>query len=145
MRGTTVAVANGKVTDHQRAAADTILSAVGNVIWLDDENLLDAVTAVSGSGPAYVFYLAECLAQAGEAAGLGAELAQQLARATVSGAGALLDASDLSAAELRRNVTSPGGTTAAALEVLSAPGDGLQKLMTEAVAAATQRGRDLAK
>ncbi|KWT64192.1 Pyrroline-5-carboxylate reductase [Hyphomicrobium sulfonivorans] len=145
LRGTTVAVPNAKVSDAQRAVADAMLSAVGDVIWLDDEDLLDAVTAVSGSGPAYVFYLAECLARAGEAAGLDAALAQQLARATVSGAGALLDASDLSAADLRRNVTSPGGTTAAALEVLSAPGDGLQKLMTEAVAAATQRGRDLAK
>ena len=108
------------------------------------ESLLDAITAVSGSGPAYVFLLAECLAEAGRAAGLDARLAEELARATVSGSAALLEASDLSAAELRQNVTSPGGTTAAALEILGGE-DGMQKLMTAAVAAATKRGRDLAK
>ena len=113
-------------------------------MWVDDESLLDAITAVSGSGPAYVFLLAECLAEAGRAAGLDAELAEQLARATVVGSAALLEASPLSAAELRRNVTSPGGTTAAALEILGGEA-GLQKLMTAAVAAATKRGRDLAK
>lgn len=143
-RGTTVAVANAHVTPVQRALANDLLSAVGEVLWVDDERLLDPVTAVSGSGPAYVFLLAECLAEAGRAAGLDAKLAERLARSTIAGSGALLEASDLSAAELRRNVTSPGGTTAAALEILGGE-DGLQKLMTAAVAAATKRGRDLAK
>jgi pyrroline-5-carboxylate reductase len=143
-RGITAAVANRNVTPVQRAFADDLLSAVGKVVWVDDESLLDAITAVSGSGPAYVFLLAECLAEAGRAAGLDARLAEELARATVSGSAALLEASDLSAAELRKNVTSPGGTTAAALEILGGE-DGMQKLMTAAVAAATKRGRDLAK
>jgi pyrroline-5-carboxylate reductase len=143
-RGITAAVANRYVTPVQRAFADDLLSAVGKVVWVDDESLLDAITAVSGSGPAYVFLLAECLAEAGRAAGLDAGLAEELARATVSGSAALLEASDLSAAELRKNVTSPGGTTAAALEILGGE-DGMQKLMTAAVAAATKRGRDLAK
>jgi pyrroline-5-carboxylate reductase len=112
---------------------------------VDDEGLIDAVTAVSGSGPAYVFHLAECLAQAGIAAGLQPELAQKLARWTVAGAGELLHRSDLDAAILRRNVTSPGGTTAAALEVLMADPGGLPELMREAVAAAALRSRELAK
>ncbi len=143
-RGMTVAVANSKVTPAQRALADDLLSAVGEVMWVDDEALLDPVTAVSGSGPAYVFLLAECLAEAGRAAGLDAKFAERLARATIAGSAALLEASDLSAEQLRKNVTSPGGTTAAALEILGGD-DGLQKLMTAAVAAATKRGRDLAK
>jgi pyrroline-5-carboxylate reductase len=143
-RGITVAVANKRVTPVQRAFADDLLSAVGEVLWVEDEALLDPVTAVSGSGPAYVFLLAECLAEAGRAAGLDAKLAEQLARATVAGSGALLGQSNLSAEQLRKNVTSPGGTTAAALEVLGGS-DGLQTLMTAAVAAATKRGRDLAK
>lgn len=143
-RGITVAVPNASVTPVQRALADDLLSAVGEVVWVDDESLLDPVTAVSGSGPAYVFYLTECLAEAGRAAGLDAKLAEQLARATVIGSAALLEASELSPADLRRNVTSPGGTTAAALEVLGGE-EGLQKLMTAAVGAATKRGRDLAK
>jgi pyrroline-5-carboxylate reductase len=143
-RGVTVAVANPGVTPAQQALADELMGAVGDVLWVEDEALLDPVTAVSGSGPAYVFLLAECLAEAGRAAGLDAELAEQLARATVAGSAALLEQSDLSAANLRQNVTSPGGTTAAALEVLGGP-EGLQKLMTAAVAAATKRGRELAK
>jgi pyrroline-5-carboxylate reductase len=143
-RGITAAVANRNVTPVQRALADDLLSAVGKVVWVDDESLLDAITAVSGSGPAYVFLLAECLAEAGRAAGLDARLAEELARATVCGSAALLEASDLSAAALRKNVTSPGGTTAAALEILGGE-EGMQKLMTAAVAAATKRGRDLAK
>jgi pyrroline-5-carboxylate reductase len=143
-RGITVAVPNTRVTPVQRALANDLLSAVGEVLWVDDESLLDPVTAVSGSGPAYVFYLTECLAKAGRAAGLDAKLADHLARSTVVGAAALLEASDLSPAELRRNVTSPNGTTAAALEVLGGR-DGLQKLMTAAVEAATKRGRELAK
>ena len=143
-RGITVAVGNAHVTAEQRDACDRLLRAVGEVAWVDDEGLIDAVTAVSGSGPAYVFHLAECLAQAGVAAGLAPELAQKLARWTVAGAGELLHRSDLDAATLRRNVTSPGGTTAAALEVLMAE-DGLPELMRKAVAAAARRSRELAK
>jgi pyrroline-5-carboxylate reductase len=143
-RGVTVAIANAAVSPTQRALADRLLAAGGHVIWVEDEALLDPVTAVSGSGPAYVFLLAECLAEAGRAAGLDAELAERLARQTIIGAAALLDHSEHDAATLRKNVTSPGGTTAAALEVLGGP-DGLKKLLVAAVAAATQRGRELAK
>jgi pyrroline-5-carboxylate reductase len=143
-RGITVAVGNAQVSAAQREICDGLLRAVGEVGWVDDEGLMDAVTAVSGSGPAYVFHLAECLADAGVAAGLAPELARKLARWTVAGAGELLHRSDLDAATLRRNVTSPGGTTAAALEVLMAQG-GLSELMRRAVAAATQRSRELAK
>jgi len=142
-RGITVAVPNGRVTAAQRSLAHSLLAATGAVEWVADETLMDAVTAVSGSGPAYVFLLAESLAHAGEAAGLPAGLAARLARATVAGAGELLHRSPLDAATLRTNVTSPGGTTAAALEVLMAP-DGLDPLMRRAVAAATRRGRELA-
>jgi pyrroline-5-carboxylate reductase len=143
-RGISVAVANACVVPVQRAMASELLGAVGDVVWVEDEALLDPVTAVSGSGPAYVFLLAECLAEAGRAAGLNATLAEHLARATVVGAAALLEQSELPAATLRQNVTSPNGTTAAALEVLGGE-EGLQKLMTAAVAAATKRGRELAK
>ena len=143
-RGVTVAVANAQRHAGAARSRRRLLSAVGEVVWVDDEALLDAVTAVSGSGPAYVFLLAECLAEAGRAAGLDAELAERLARATVTGSAALLEHSDSRSAVLRENVTSPGGTTAAALEILAAR-TGLQKLMTAAVAAATKRGRDLAK
>jgi pyrroline-5-carboxylate reductase len=143
-RGITVAVAAGNVSAAQRAAADALLRAIGAVEWTGDETLMDAVTAVSGSGPAYVFLLAEELARAGVEAGLPAELAAKLARETVAGSGELLHRSDLDAATLRRNVSSPGGTTVAALEVLMAP-DGVQSLLTRAVAAATRRSRELAK
>jgi len=143
-RGITVAVAAKDVVDAQRGAADALLRATGSVEWVDDEGLMDAVTAVSGSGPAYIFLLAEELARAGVAAGLPEVLATKLARETVSGSGELLHRSELSAATLRQNVTSPGGTTAAALEVLMGA-DGLQSLMTRAVAAATRRSRELAK
>jgi pyrroline-5-carboxylate reductase len=143
-RGISVAVANAHVAPLQRETCDRLLRAVGEVAWIDDEGLMDAVTAVSGSGPAYVFHLAECLAEAGIAAGLEPQLAAQLARWTVAGAGELLHRSDLDSATLRRNVTSPGGTTAAALEVLMAEG-GLAELMRKAVAAAAQRSRELAK
>jgi pyrroline-5-carboxylate reductase len=143
-RGITVAVAAKDVVDAQREAADALLRATGSVEWVDDEGLMDAVTAVSGSGPAYIFLLAEELARAGVAAGLPEVLATKLARETVSGSGELLHRSELSAATLRQNVTSPGGTTAAALEVLMGA-DGLQSLMTRAVAAATRRSRELAK
>jgi pyrroline-5-carboxylate reductase len=141
--GITAAVADAKVTPAQRRTADALLSAVGRVEWLSDESLMDAVTAVSGSGPAYVFYLAECLAKAGMEAGLPAELAARLARATIEGAGALLARwPDVSPAELRESVTSPGGTTAAALAILNGEA-GLEKLMTDAVAAAKRRAREL--
>jgi pyrroline-5-carboxylate reductase len=143
-RGITVAVAAKDVSADQRAVADALLRATGSVEWIDDESLMDAVTAVSGSGPAYVFLLAEELARAGVEAGLPAELATKLARETVAGSGELLHRSDLASATLRQNVTSPGGTTAAALEVLMGH-DGLQSLLTRAVAAATRRSRELAK
>ena len=143
-RGITVAVPARNVSAAQRATADALLRAIGSVEWVADEKLMDAVTAVSGSGPAYVFLLAEELARAGVEAGLPAELATRLARETVSGSGELLHRSDLPAATLRQNVTSPGGTTQAALEVLMAD-DGLKPLMTRAVAAATKRSIELAK
>ena len=143
-RGITVAVAAKNVSAAQRAVADALLRATGSVEWVDDESLMDAVTAVSGSGPAYIFLLAEELARAGVEAGLPQELATKLARETVAGSGELLHRSDAPSATLRQNVTSPGGTTAAALEVLMAP-DGMQSLLTRAVAAATRRSRELAK
>ncbi len=143
-RGITVAVAAGNVSAAQRAVADALLRATGAVEWTGDETLMDAVTAVSGSGPAYVFLLAEELARAGVEAGLPPELATKLARETVAGSGELLHRSELDSATLRKNVTSPGGTTAAALEVLMGQ-DGMQELMTRAVAAATKRSRELAK
>jgi pyrroline-5-carboxylate reductase len=143
-RGITVAVAAGNVSAAQRTVADALLRATGAVEWVDDETLMDAVTAVSGSGPAYIFLLAEELARAGVEAGLPAELATRLARETVAGSGELLRRSEASSATLRQNVTSPGGTTAAALEVLMGP-DGMQPLMIRAIAAATRRSRELAK
>ena len=143
-RGITVAVAAKNVSADQRAVTDALLRATGSVEWTTDEALMDAVTAVSGSGPAYVFLLAEELARAGVAAGLPADLATKLARETVSGSGELLHRSDLASSTLRENVTSPGGTTAAALGVLMGP-DGFQSLLTRAVAEATRRSKDLAK
>lgn len=142
-RSITVAVPNKRVDGPARALATDLLAAVGEVEWIADEGLMDAVTAVSGSGPAYVFLLAESLAKAGAAAGLPADLSARLARATVAGSGELLHRSDLDAATLRHNVTSAGGTTAAALEVLTAV-DGLDPLMKKAIAAATRRSRELA-
>lgn len=142
-RGITVCVPGPGVSERQRADATALLEAGGEVAWIDDEGLMDAVTAVSGSGPAYVFLLAECLAAAGIAQGIPPDLAARLARVTVSGAGELMRRSDLDPATLRQNVTSPGGTTAAALSVLMGEG-GVEPLMREAVAAATRRGRELA-
>ena len=142
-RGITVAVPNVRVSGRQRELVHALLAATGAVEWIADEALMDAVTAVSGSGPAYVFLLAESLARAGEKAGLPADLAVRLARATVAGAGELLHRSSIDAAVLRQNVTSPGGTTAAALDVLMAP-DGLDLLMERAIVAATRRSRELA-
>ncbi len=143
-RGITVAVAASNVSDKQRAVADALLRATGAVEWVEDEGLMDAVTAVSGSGPAYVFLLAEELARAGVAAGLPEQLATTLARATVAGSAELLHRSDLPSSTLRQNVTSPGGTTAAALEVLMGE-PGLRNLMIRAIAAATKRSKELAK
>jgi pyrroline-5-carboxylate reductase len=142
-RGITVAVPNARVTGASRDLADVLLSATGPVEWVKNEKWMDAVTAVSGSGPAYVFLLAESLARAGTAVGLPKPLAVRLARATIAGAGELLHRSDLDAASLRENVTSPGGTTAAALKVLMGKG-GLDPLLKKAVAAATRRSRELA-
>lgn len=127
----------------QRRVCEVLMSAVGEVEWIADEALMDAVTAVSGSGPAYVFLLAECLRDAGIAAGLPKDLAAHLAYATLSGAGAMLEEKNAVPEMLRQNVTSPGGTTAAALSVLMADG-GLKPLMERAVAAAAKRSKELA-
>lgn len=143
-RGITVAIAARNVNATQHRVANALLGAIGSVEWMDDESLMDAVTAVSGSGPAYVFLLAEELARAGAEAGLPAELATRLARETVAGSGELLHRSDLPSTKLRQNVTSPGGTTAAALDVLMGA-DGMRSLLTRAVAAATRRSKELAK
>lgn len=142
-RGISVAVANAKVSVRQRKLATDLLAAIGKVEWASDEMQMDAVTALSGSGPAYVFLLAEAMTKAGIAAGLPADLAARLARETIAGSGELLHRSELDAATLRQNVTSPGGTTAAALEVLMGPG-GLDELLIRAIAAAKKRGRELA-
>jgi pyrroline-5-carboxylate reductase len=142
-RGITVAVARGANPQQHKLAGD-LLSATGTVDWIEDESLMDAVTAVSGSGPAYVFLLAEALALAGIEAGLPPELAEKLARETISGSGELLRQTNVDAALLRENVTSPGGTTAAALAILMGQ-NGLVSLMTRAVAAATDRSRQLAQ
>ena len=142
-RGISVLCANERTSAMARETAGKLMSAVGEVAWVEDESLLDPVTAVSGSGPAYIFLLAECLAEAGVAAGLPGDLAQQLARATVAGAGEMLHRTDTPAAALRENVTSPGGTTEAALGALMAD-DGMQPLLTEAIRRATERSRELA-
>lgn len=141
--GMSALYAGEAVGPSQKRVCKVLMSAVGETAWVTEESQMDAVTAVSGSGPAYVFLLAECLAQAGVEAGLPVTLAEQLARKTVSGAGALLEADSISASTLRENVTSPGGTTAAALEILMSEG-GMAELMKRAVAAATQRSKDLA-
>ncbi len=142
-RGITGAFASEKVTAAQREAAHLLLGGVGAVEWVGGENQIDAVTAISGSGPAYLFFLVEALAQAGAELGLPPDLAMRLARATVEGSGELLHRSPEIAAEtLRKNVTSPGGTTQAALDVLMAP-DGLAALMARATAAAARRAGEL--
>lgn len=143
-RGITVCAANTNVSATQKQLCSDLMAAVGGVAWVEDESAMDAVTAVSGSGPAYVFLLAECLEKAATAAGLEPALARQLARATVAGSGELLHRSDLDASVLRQNVTSPGGTTAAALGVLMAEG-GMEELLTKAVLAGEGRSRELAK
>ena len=142
-RGATALAGEAGLSPERQAVTQTLLGAVGHAEWLD-EDMMDAVTAVSGSGPAYVFLLAECLAEAGVAAGLHPEVAARLARATVEGAGALMASRpELTPAQLRGAVTSPGGTTAAALAVLRRPG-GMQPLLTAAVAAAKKRAEELA-
>jgi len=138
-----VLVAAPEVDAAQRKVCDVLMASVGQVNWTDSEAIMDAVTAVSGSGPAYVFLLAEVLAAAGERAGLAPELAHRLARVTVAGAGQMLDQLPEAPSTLRENVTSPGGTTAAALKVLMAE-PGLAALMNEAVAAAARRSKELA-
>lgn len=143
-RGITVAVPNGAVIPAQKALADTLLKATGGVEWVEDEALIDVATAVSGSGPAYVFLLAEALAQAGAAAGMDAAMADRLARATVAGAGELIARTGIEPATLRRNVTSPKGTTAAALDILMDAETGFGPLLTQAVDAAVRRSRELA-
>ena len=142
-RGVTGVAANPGVTEPQRALAQKLLSAVGSVEWVASEDLIDAVTAVSGSGPAYVFLLIEALAAAGMAQGLSESVSMRLARATVAGAGQLAESGPDSPADLRVNVTSPGGTTAAALAVLMDPQHGLPSLIERAVAAAADRSRAL--
>ena len=144
-RGISAICGNDHATDAHLDLAEELLSAVGQVVRLGGEHQMDAVTAVSGSGPAYVFHLIETLAAAGVAEGLPADLALQLARATVAGAGALAEAAPESPAQLRINVTSPGGTTAAALTVLMDEDRGFPALVREAVRKAAERGRELGK
>lgn len=143
-RGITVTFANANTTNAQIKKCNELLKAVGTVVQIENEELMDAITALSGSGPAYVFALTECMANAGVRAGLPIELANRLARETVAGAGELLYRTSESACELRKNVTSPGGTTAAALEILLAKGN-LKELMVRAISSATKRSQELAK
>lgn len=143
-KGITGAVAAEGVSDEDRVLAEALLTAAGEVVWLENEALIDSVTAVSGSGPAYVFHLVEALAAAGEKQGLDRDQSMTLARQTIIGAAALLDAESASAEQLRKNVTSPGGTTQAALDVLMAE-DGLGALMDRAVDAARRRSEELGK
>ena len=142
-RGITAMVANEHVTKSQLALANALLSSTGEVVTVDDEAMIDLVTAVSGSGPAYIFYLTECMAAAGEKIGLPPALAMQLARATVSGSGELMRQSGIDAATLRQNVTSPKGTTYAALQVLMAD-NGMKPLLEKAIKAAADRSKELA-
>jgi pyrroline-5-carboxylate reductase len=142
-RGITAMAPNPNVSEAQRTLASGLLSAMGEVVTVEDERQIDAVTALSGSGPAYVFFLTECMTEAGKKLGLSEDLAARLARATVAGAGELMQRSGLPAATLRQNVTSPKGTTHAALKVLMAE-NGLMKLFEEALKAAEKRSRELA-
>jgi pyrroline-5-carboxylate reductase len=143
-KGITAVIGNDLVTDADKLICDSLLGTVGDVVWLAAENQMDAVTALSGSGPAYVFALAETMTAAGEALGLEPELAAQLARMTVAGAGTMLETLPEDASTLRQNVTSPGGTTAAALDVLLGP-EGLAQLMRSGMTAARDRSRELSK
>jgi len=141
-QGVSVVCANAAATQEQRETCGDLLKAGGAVFWLDDEGLMDAVTAVSGSGPAYVFLLTECMAKAGVSLGLPADLAEELAKLTVAGAGVLMRQSDEPPAQLRQNVTSPNGVTAAALSVLMGE-DGMQELLARALKAAAERSKEL--
>ncbi len=143
-RGITALYASPKCSAADRALAEKLLAALGETVWVKREALIDAATAVSGSGPAYVFLLSEAMTDAAEAQGLPRDVAAKLARATVAGSGALLDADERDASQLRRDVTSPGGTTEAALKVLMAKG-GLAPLMAKAIAAAKKRAEELSK
>lgn len=144
--GATVATANARVSDNDRKNAEKLLSAVGTFFWVEDEALLNPVTALSGSGPAYVFLLIEAMTAAGTKIGLSPDMAEKLARQTVIGSAALAaESADITAATLRQNVTSPGGTTAAALKVLMDEQNGIQPLFDEALAAATKRAEELSK
>lgn len=142
-RGITALIGNADVDEAGMLMAESLMSAVGQTVRLDDEGQMDAVTAVSGSGPAYVFHLIEALAAAAEAEGLPPKMAMKLAKATVAGAGQLAESADEDPAQLRINVTSPGGTTAAALRVLMDPETGFPPLLGRAVAAAAARSREL--
>lgn len=142
-QGITVATAVAGVSAAEKKRCHDLLEAVGQVLWVDDEALMDPVTALSGSGPAYVFLLVEAMAAAGAKLGLAPEMAMQLARATVAGSGELLRQSSEPASQLRVNVTSPGGTTAEALKVLMAP-EGIQPVFDKALAAASRRSKELA-
>jgi|TARA_R110002096_G_scaffold93068_7_gene210020 pyrroline-5-carboxylate reductase len=143
-KGIAAIIGNDLVTEADKAICDSLLGTVGDVVWLAAESQMDAVTALSGSGPAYVFALAETMTAAGEALGLEPDLASRLARMTVAGAGAMLETLPEDASTLRQNVTSPGGTTAAALDVLLGP-DGLAQLMRSGMTAARDRSRELSK
>lgn len=140
--GMTALIANEFVTSEQRSQINDLVSGTGTVAWLDDESQMDAVTAVSGSGPAYIFWLAECLAKAGERQGLSSELAMTLSKATIDGAGSMMGLFDISPSQLRENVTSKGGTTAAALDVLMSD-EGLEPLINAAIEAAAKRSKEL--
>lgn len=144
-RGISAIIGNAHAGPERMDQAEALLSAVGQVVRLENEGQMDAVTGLSGSGPAYVFHLIETMAAAGEAQGLPADLALQLARATVAGAGALAEAAQETPAQLRVNVTSPNGTTQAALEVLMDPGTGFPALLNRAVKAATDRSKELSR
>jgi len=139
--GVTGLFANAQVDAEGRALAESLMAATGRTVWIDDEARMDAVTAVSGSGPAYVFLLAEAMQAAGEAEGLPPEAARVLALQTILGAGRMLTEGDVPAHELRRRVTSPGGTTQAAIEAFEA--GGFRELVADAIHAATERGRQL--
>ncbi|WP_134726170.1 pyrroline-5-carboxylate reductase [Paracoccus luteus] len=142
-QGITALVGNSRAGAAEMDLAESLMATVGRVVRLDDETQMDAVTALSGSGPAYVFHLIEAMAAAGVAEGLSAPLALELARATVAGAGALAVHEDQDPAALREAVTSPGGTTAAGLAQLMDPETGLPPLMRRTIAAAAARGREL--
>ena len=143
-RGITAMAANGNVSAAQKTLASALLKSIGDVIEVENETQIDAATGLSGSGPAYVFYMTECLAKAGIAQGLAPDLAMKLARATIEGSGELMRSSGIDAKTLRKNVTSPNGTTYAGLQVLMADNNGLQDLMTKTVDAATKRSIELA-